>query len=311
MDGYNSKDRNEVGNVIGALAIAGALAVVASPIALLAGAAALAGIGQSLWDNTKGDGVGKANKYDVEMQKLKIQEVKDRIAMNKEMHQQKMEQMKVAKKDEKSEVKKENKGVNAEEKKNSSVHKVASGASLGASFRVSNSGGHSGSHGAQAMAYVRATNGLTESAKTGGAASAKAQSDYFDHKQSIQKGVAELMKSDQKSRGQVAAADFKSQINSSSSAKNVKPTLEKAKEASRSGLAKQTGKASTGSAATSAKAKNGVAKSALKTVSKVAASGRVLSETGAKTKGVAQKTISAASSGVKNVATKVATAARR
>jgi len=280
MEGYSSKDRNEVGDVIGSLVIAGVFATVASPVALLAGAAALAGIGQSLWNNSKGDGVanGKTNRYDVEMQKLKIQEVKDRMVMNKELHQQKMEQLKAAKKEEKFEAK------GAKEEK----------------FEAK-----SATPGAQAMAYVRATNRPTESARTGGASSAKSQSDYHAYKQDTQKGVADQLKSDQKSRGQATAAEFKSQMNARSSAQSVKPALDKAKEAGRSGLAQQTAKASTG--VTPAKTKDAAGKAA----SKVADSGRALSRAGVRTAEVGQKAVSATSDGVKNAASKVASVGRK
>lgn len=174
MNGYSAKDKNEVSNVIGGLAFAAVLATVASPIALLAGGLAIAGIGKSIWENDNGS--GKTNKYDVEMQKLKIQETKERIAMNREIHNQKMAQLQAG-------------GSQSATKQEANASKSA-----GLAHGVQQS---DTSIGRQAMNYVRMTSGKT---LTSGPVDplSKAQSDYAAYKESLKQGVADQLKADQK-----------------------------------------------------------------------------------------------------------------
>lgn len=86
------KDK-QVENVIGGLVFAAVLASVASPIALVAGALAIAGVGQSVWDSAS---QGNKDRIGIELQQMKLQEARERMSMMKEMHMMRMDQMRAS-----------------------------------------------------------------------------------------------------------------------------------------------------------------------------------------------------------------------
>ena len=158
------KDK-QVENVIGGIVFAALLATVASPIALAAGALAVAGVGQSVWDSAA---QGNKDRLGIEMQQLRLQEARERMSMMREMHAMRMDQMKASV---------------------SNASKMASEAKVAAYASASET-----SLGRQAMNYVRMTSSEAAGKPQQSAqerASINSSLNYAAYKQEQQKPVNE------------------------------------------------------------------------------------------------------------------------